>query len=654
VKKMLQKIADTVRALSADAVEHAGSGHAGMPLGCAEIGAYLFAKEMKYNPEEPGWFNRDRLILSAGHGSIWLYSLLHLSGYDLSLEDLKQYRKFNSKTPGHPEYGVTPGVEMTTGPLGQGFAHAVGMALAEEILAEKFNQPDYNLIDHYTYVVAGDGDLMEGVSYEAASLAGSLELDQLIVIYDHNGVSIDGPTDITFIDDIEKRFNSANWQVISAVDGSDFSDLEAAFKEAKKDQNRPTIIIADTTIAKGIAAKEGDSSAHASPLGKEEIIEMKKKAGLPPGDFEAPADVYEYFKDHLSELKKEFTEWQELEKDYATKFEKESKELKSGIDLATDIDFDDLGVQTEAGKPIRNYAGEYYQLLAEKLPYLVGGTADLSASTRINLDQYADIKRGNFGGRNIKFGIREHAMAAAAGGITLHQGLRPVIATYLTFSDYLRPSIRMAAMMRLPVIYVFTHDSIHVGQDGPTHQPVEQLESLRLIPGLRVIRPATAAEVKLAWKSAVEEKYSPVALVMARQAVKTYDRKITAAEFAKGAFAAAEEPGAEIAVLASGSEVETALKVKEILKEKYKVRVISVPEKEKVYQDQEYLEQLIGDVKLTAAIEAGNPTGWYRILRGKSLAFGVEDFGFSAAGDKIAEEFGLTAEKIAEEITKTI
>jgi len=651
---MLQKIADTVRALSADAVEYAGSGHAGMPLGCAEIGAYLFAEEMKYNPEDPEWFNRDRLVLSAGHGSIWLYSLLHLSGYDLSLEDLKNYRKFHSKTPGHPEYGVTPGVEMTTGPLGQGFAHAVGIALAEELLAKKYNKKDFNLIDHYTYVVAGDGDLMEGLSYEAASLAGSLELDKLIVVYDHNGVSIDGSTEITFIDDIEKRFASANWQVISSVDGSSFSDLEAAFKKAKKDQERPTIIIADTVIAEGIPSKAGDSSAHASPLGKEEIIEMKNKAGLPTGDFEVTAEVYDYFGDHLSELIREFNDWRELEKNYELKFEKEFEELKAGIELKADLDFDELGIQAEVGKPIRNYAGEYYQLLAEKITYLVGGTADLSASTRINLDRHSDIKRGNFVGKNIKFGIREHAMAAAAGGMLLHGGLRPVTATYLTFSDYMRPSIRMAAMMGLPVIYVFTHDSIHVGQDGPTHQPVEQLESLRMIPGLRVLRPSSAAEVKLAWKSAVEEKDKPVALVMARQAVNSYNKEITAAEFEKGAFVVSDSVGAEIALLAAGSEVETALKVKKLLKEKYKVRVISVPEKEKLYQNEEYLEQLLANAGLTAAIEAGNPTGWYRILRAKSLAFGVEDFGFSAAGDEIAEEFGLTAEKIAEKIKSSL
>ena len=651
---MLQKIADTVRALSADAVEYAGSGHAGMPLGCAEIGAYLFAKEMKYNPENPGWFNRDRLVLSAGHGSIWLYSLLHLAGYDLSLEDLKKYRKIHSKTPGHPEYKVTPGVEMTTGPLGQGFAHAVGMALAEEILAKKYNKEEYDLINHYTYVVAGDGDLMEGISYEAASLAGSLELDKLIVVYDHNGVSIDGPTEITFIDDISKRFESANWQVISNVEGSSFSDLEVAFKEAKKDQQRPTLIIADTIIARGIATKEGDSSAHASPLGKEEIIKMKKKAGLPIGDFEVLIEVYDYFKDRLSELKKEFTEWKETERNYALEFEKDYKELKTGIELKVDFDFDNLEVQKQTGKPIRNYGGEYYQQLAEKLTYLVGGTADLSASTRINLDQYSDIKRGNFSGRNIKFGIREHAMAAAAGGIMLHGGLKPVTATYLTFSDYMRPSIRMAAMMGLPVVYVFTHDSIHVGQDGPTHQPVEQLESLRMIPGLRVIRSATATEVKLAWKDAVEEKKKPVALVMARQAVKAYEKEITAAEFEKGAFIVSDAPDPDIAIMAAGSEIETALNVKELLKEKYKVRVISAPEKEKLYHNQEYLEQLFEGIKFTAAIEAGNPTGWYRVLRGNSVVFGVEDFGFSAAGDKIAEEFGLTAEKIAKEIAEKI
>lgn len=651
---MLQKIADTVRALSADAVEYAGSGHAGMPLGCAEIGAYLFAEEMKYNPEAPDWFNRDRLILSAGHGSIWLYSLLHLSGYDLSLEDLKKYRKFHSKTPGHPEYGLTPGVEMTTGPLGQGLAHAVGIALAEEILAEKYNKENYKLIDHYTYVVAGDGDLMEGISYEAASLAGSLELDKLIVIYDHNGVSIDGPTEITFIDDIKKRFESANWQVISDVDGSSFSDLEAAFKKAKVEQKRPTLIVADTVIAKGIAGKEGDSSAHASPLGKEEIIGMKKKAGLPTGDFEVPAEVYEYFSDYLAELKKEFAEWKELESNYEAEFEKEYQELMSGIELEADFDFDVLDVQEKEGKPIRNYAGEYYQLLAEKLPYLVGGTADLSASTRINLDQYPDIKRGYFAGRNIKFGIREHAMAAAAGGIMLHGGLRPVTATYLTFSDYMRPSIRMAALMGLPVIYVFTHDSIYVGEDGPTHQPIEQLESLRMIPGLRVIRPATETEVKLAWKAAVEEKNKPVILVMARQSIKSYKKELTAAEFNQGAFVVSGEAEPDIAVMASGSEIETALEVKELLKRDYRVRIISVPEKEKLYQNQNYLELLLQNVKLSVAIEAGNPTGWYRILRGSALIFGVEEFGFSAAGEEIAAELGLTAEKIAEKIKKSL
>ncbi|RAK06945.1 transketolase [Halanaerobium saccharolyticum] len=651
---MLQKIANSVRVLSADTVEYAGSGHAGMPLGCAEIGAYLFAREMKYNPDEPEWFNRDRLVLSAGHGSIWLYSLLHLTGYDLSLEDLKQYRKFESKTPGHPEYGITPGVEMTTGPLGQGLAHSVGMALAEEILADKFNKENYNLIDHYTYVVAGDGDLMEGVSYEAVSLAGNLGLDKLIVIYDHNGVSIDGPTDITFDEDIEKRFSAANWQVISPVDGNDFLDLEYAFNKAKADQKRPTLIIADTKIAKGITAKEGQSSAHASPLGREEILEMKRKADFPEAEFKVPEEVYQYFKEHKQKLAANFADWEELKDQYVNKFEQEYRELQAGINLKSELDFAGSSINFEEKMPPRNYSGEYYRYLADQIPYLIGGTADLSASTRINLDQYSDIQKENFSGRNIKFGIREHAMAAAAGGIMLHQGLRPVIATYLTFSDYMRPSIRMAAIMGLPVIYVFTHDSIYVGQDGPTHQPVEQLESLRMIPGLRVIRPANGREVKLAWEAAVKENKKPVALVMARQAVDSYSKEISSLEFERGAFIVSDTAEADIAIMAAGSEVETALKVKNLLKGDYKVRIISTPEKEKLHQNQKYLEQLFGNAKLTVAIEAGNPTGWYRVMKGNSLVFGVEDFGFSAPGEKIAEEFGLTAENIAKEIKNNI
>ncbi len=650
----LQKIANAVRVLSADAVEHAGSGHAGMPLGCAEIGAYLFAEEMNYNPDQPEWFNRDRLVLSAGHGSIWLYSLLHLSGYNLNLEDLKEYRKFASKTPGHPEYGKTEGVEMTTGPLGQGIAHAVGMAAAEKILAEKYNKKEYNLIDHYTYVVAGDGDLMEGVSYESASLAGSLGLEKLIVIYDHNQVSIDGPTSITFLDNIEKRFESANWQVISSVDGNEFLDLKYAFKKAKENKDKPSIIIADTEIAKGIAAKEGKSSAHASPMGRKEIDKMKKQFDFPLEEFKVPTEIYNYFREYKDKLKQNYDSWKQLEKEYQQKYSSNYNEIQQGINLDTELNFDASKIDFTEKQPLRNYSGDYYRYLGKKLPYLVGGTADLSASTRINLDQYSDIQKDNLKGRNIKFGVREHAMAAAAGGIMLHKGLRPVTATYLTFSDYMKPAIRMAALMELPLIYVFTHDSIYVGEDGPTHQPVEQLEALRMVPGLRVIRPANGREVKLAWQAAIKEREKPSALVMARQEAESYDKKIKEEEFNRGAFIVSEEKGAEIALIASGTEVETALKVKELLKNEYKIRVISAPEKEKLYYDKKYRDQLFRGVKFKAAVEAGVPSAWYRILKGNCMVFGVEDFGYSADGDKIAAEFGLTPKKIAEKIKEEL
>lgn len=650
----LQKIANAVRVLSADAVEHAGSGHAGMPLGCAEIGAYLFAEEMNYNPDQPEWFNRDRLVLSAGHGSIWLYSLLHLSGYNLNLEDLKEYRKFASKTPGHPEYGKTEGVEMTTGPLGQGIAHAVGMAAAEKILAEKYNKKEYNLIDHYTYVVAGDGDLMEGVSYESASLAGSLGLEKLIVIYDHNQVSIDGPTSITFLDNIEKRFESANWQVISSVDGNEFLDLKYAFKKAKENKAKPSIIIADTEIAKGIAAKEGKSSAHASPMGRKEIDKMKKQFDFPLEEFKVPTEIYNYFREYKDKLKQNYDSWKQLEKEYQQKYSSNYNEIQQGINLDTELNFNASKIDFTEKQPLRNYSGDYYRYLGKKLPYLVGGTADLSASTRINLDQYSDIQKDNLKGRNIKFGVREHAMAAAAGGIMLHKGLRPVTATYLTFSDYMKPAIRMAALMELPLIYVFTHDSIYVGEDGPTHQPVEQLEALRMVPGLRVIRPANGREVKLAWQAAIKEREKPSALVMARQEAESYDKKIKEEEFNRGAFIVSEEKGAEIALIASGTEVETALKVKELLKNEYKIRVISAPEKEKLYYDKKYRDQLFRGVKFKAAVEAGVPSAWYRILKGNCMVFGVEDFGYSADGDKIAAEFGLTPKKIAEKIKEEL
>lgn len=656
---MLQKIADTVKVLSAETVSRAGSGHPGMPLGCAELGAYLFAKVMKYNSAEPAWFNRDRLILSAGHGAVWLYSLLNLAGYNLTINDLKNYRKFKSKTPAHPELGITPGVEMTTGPLGQGLGHAVGIAIAETMLAAHYNQPEFPLLDHYTYAVVSDGDLMEGLSYEAASLAGSLGLGKLIVVYDQNGISIDGKTNLTFPDQIKQRFDSQNWQVIDQVQGNSFIDLAAAFKAAKTDFSRPTLIAAQTVIGAGVAGKEGTSAAHGAPFTDSEIKELKIKLGFSEtAEFVVPQSVRSYFVDRKAELMSEFENWQYLFEKYQAKFPELAAELAAGVELKTEIDFSAAGLDFKKQKPLRNYSGEYYRYLGEQLPYLIGGTADLTASTRLNFDRYPELKNGYYKGRNIKFGIREHAMAAAAGGIMLHGGLRPVVATYLTFSDYMRPAIRLAALMKLPVIYLFTHDSIFVGEDGPTHQPIEQLESLRLIPNLRVIRPASGAEVKLAWQTALKEKDQPVALVIARQAVDLLPADPTLADFDQGAYLVTEFKQAAgkklVSILASGSEVATAVAAAQELAKSCNCRVISVPEKEKLYSAPAFLAELLADSDLEVAVEAGSPTGWYRLLTGKRLVIGIEEFGYSAAGAEIADYFGLTAQKIAAEIKKII
>jgi transketolase len=657
---MLQKIADAVRVISAETVEKSGSGHPGMPMGCAEIGAHLFSNVLKYNPEKPKWINRDRLFLSAGHGSLWLYVLLHLSGYDLDLEDLKQYRKFDSKTPSHPEYGRTPGAEMTTGPLGQGFASAVGAAAAEEILAKKYNRDDHKLLDHYTYVLAGDGDLMEGISYEAASLAGSLNLSKLIVIYDSNGISIDGPTDLTFIDDIKKRFSAVDWQVIDNIDGSNFKDLEYAFRKAKDNKESPSIIIADTIIGKGAPAHQGKSSAHASPLGKKEIDKLKENLGWSQGEFFIPDSVYNYFKKHKRNLENNYKQWMQLEKEYKELYPELYQEFKDGIQLNLNSHIKDFEVMFKDNKAPRDFSGEYFRYFADQLPYLISGSADLSGSTRLKLNKYKDINGGNFSGRSLKFGVREHAMAGAASGMMLHKGLRPVISTYLSFSDYMRPSIRLAAMMNLPVIYVFTHDSIYVGEDGPTHQPIEQLESLRLIPNLRVIRPADEKEVRYTWRNILEENNKPTALILARQRLDKLDNQETSyEEFCRGAYILKDyekqnNDKKKIVILASGSELSLAVRTANIINNTADIKIISVPERNKLEKNQQLAEKLIGEYDLAVTIEAGVKTGWYQIVDKPRLIFGIEDFGISGSGEKNADHFGLKAEKIAEKIANKL
>ncbi len=654
---MLQKVADTVRVLSAEAVEKAGSGHPGMPLGCAEIGAVLFGEVMNYHPQEPGWFNRDRLILSAGHGSIWLYTLLHLAGYDLSLEDLKEYRKFGSVTPGHPELGVTLGVEMSTGPLGQGLAHAVGIALGERILAGRFNQDGFRVVDHFTYVLASDGDMMEGVSYEACSFAGSLGLHKLIVIYDDNGISIDGKTEITFCDDMEQRFQAMNWEVIGNVDAHDIDSLSKALARAKENQDKPSLIIASSIIGKGAPGLEGESRAHGAPLGEEVIAGMKKELSFPEESFYIPPEVKGFFEKRKRDSGAKYREWDEGFSRWKEAYPRLYDKWLESHDYSVTVDPDGIKPDYSSGKSTRDYGGEIYRVLLDELEYLLGGSADLSDSTKICTNKHTPISRGNYAGRHVHFGVREHAMAAVAGGLALGGGVRPVISTYLTFSDYMKPSLRLAGMMGLPVIYVFTHDSLYVGEDGPTHQPIEQLEALRQIPGFRVIRPADGRETLLAWHEALMEKGKPVALILSRQGLPYLDVPVDSNTFGHGAYIVKECFGEKcVAIVASGSEVSLALRVaSKLQKQGTESRVISVPERVKLEGNKDYVRSLTGDdCELIVAIEAGVPCGWYRLVGSDGLVFGLEDYGLSGDGQKVAAFLGMDEDKIVEKIRERL
>lgn len=658
---MLKEVANTIRGLSADAVEEAQSGHPGLPLGSAEIGALLYGEVMKYDPKDPDWPDRDRFILSAGHGSALIYSLLHLAGYDLSLEDLKNFRQLHSKTPGHPEYGYTPGVETTTGPLGQGFANAVGMAIAERMLAERFNTEEDTIIDHYTYTLIGDGGMMEGVVAEAASLAGHLGLGKLIAIYDDNDISIGGSTDITFTEDVGARFKAYGWHVVEDVDGHDFDSLRAAIKEAKEVKDKPSLLIAKTKIAYGAPTKVGTPAAHGEPLGEDEIRGMKEKLGLPVDKkFYVSDEVRDFFAKRAEELQQEKKGWEEKFANWAKANPELKEKWDNGYELKLPADFREVIEAFEIKAPVasRKSSGMVLQKIADEVDYLVGGSADLAPSNKTYLDKYGEIQRDNFAGRNFRFGVREHAMGAIVNGIALHKGLRPYCATFLVFSDYMRPAIRMAALMKQPVIYVFTHDSIYVGEDGPTHQPVEHLEALRLIPNLKVIRPADEEETKVAWIQAMERTDGPTALILTRQGLPHLD-KVNGLEGAyKGGYIIEKETGtADVVLMASGSEVSLAVEVAGLLREKGKdPRVVSIPDRvEFVKQGPDYIKEVIGGENLfKVAIEAGVGNGWYRLLGNKDLLVSVENFGESGPGKEVAAEFGFTAEAIAEDILEKI
>ncbi|GAB6137942.1 transketolase [Halanaerobaculum tunisiense] len=658
---MLERISNIVRGLSADAIEKAGSGHPGLPLGCAEIGAVLYSEIMNHNPQKPAWPNRERFVLSAGHGSMLLYSLLHLTGYDLTIDDLKNYKQLHSKTPGHPEYKETPGIETTTGPLGQGFANAVGMAISERMMAQKYNTTKFNIIDHYTYTLMGDGCMMEGITSEAASLAGHLGLGKLIAIYDDNNISIEGSTDITFTESVADRYRAYDWHVIDDIDGHDIAEVKQAIKEAKSIQDKPTLIVANTHIGYGAPNKQDTSAAHGAPLGAEEIKGMKEKLGLPVEQkFYVSDKVREYFAHRNKELQKLNKKWAEK----FTQWAKANPELKEEWDQAQNLELPDNleelvdHLEIETPTATRDASGSFLEKIADEVPYLVGGSADLGPSNRTYLERYSDIQKNSFSGRNFRFGIREHAMGAIANGLAL-SGLRPFTATFLVFSDYMRGAIRMSALMGLPAIYVFTHDSIYVGGDGPTHQPVEHLASLRAIPNLSVIRPADGEETKEAWIRALKKSDGPTALILSRQDLPHISKVSSTSNFNKGGYLVSkeQEESLDVSLLATGSEVALASEVASSLREKnLNVRVVSVPNREKfLAQDQDYIASTLGDRNvLKVIIEAGVSQGWYSILEGEDYVISIEDFGLSASGEKVAQEFGFNVEKIANDIIKKL
>lgn len=654
---MLAEVTKTIRGLSVDAIEKAKSGHPGLPLGCAEIGAILFGEILKHDPEKPDWFDRDRFVLSAGHGSILLYVLLHLSGYDITLEDLANFRQIGSITPGHPEYGITPGVEVTTGPLGQGFANGVGMALAERILAEKYNEEGLDIIDHYTYVLAGDGCMMEGITSEAASLAGHWGLGKLIVIYDQNQISLAGKTDLIFTESVPDRFRAYDWRVIDNIDGHNIDELRAALLKAREKDDKPTLIIARTHIGYGAPTKQDSHTAHGAPLGEEEVAGLKRNLGIPMDKlFYVSNEVKEYFNHRKSNLKELKQQWDEKYSLWSKKFPEKRRELEESIDLIIPEIMEFSKIDLTEKYATRSASGDILNKIAEDIPYLLGGSADLDPSTMTYLGKYPEIQKNCYNARNILFGVREHAMGAICNGLALHKGILPYCSTFLVFSDYMRPAIRLAALMKIPVIFIFTHDSVYVGEDGPTHQPVEHLESLRIIPGLQVFRPADIDEVKVAWQNILKKKEGPSALILTRQKLPLLKKCSSLNNISRGGYIVYQgEESPEIVITASGSEVETALKVKDILESKHiSCRVNSVPDRETfAMQDLEYREKILNSkVSFQVAIEAATGQGWYEVIPGLSVGIFIRRFGESGPGEQVASLLGFDSNKIAETILK--
>jgi len=647
-----------IRTLSMDAIQQADSGHPGAPLGLAPAAYVLWTQVMKHNPKNPQWPNRDRFVLSGGHASMLLYSMLHLTGYDLSLEDIQQFRQLDSKTPGHPEYGVTPGVETTTGPLGQGFAGAVGMAMAERHLAARFNRVGQEIVDHYTYVMCGDGDLMEGISSEAASLAGHLGLGKLICIYDDNKITIEGGTDISFTEDVGLRFKAMGWHVLTVMDGNDVAAVFAALEAAKAETEMPSIIVMRTHIAYGSPNKQGSSDAHGAPLGVEEVRLTKRNLGCDEDlCFCVPDDPLVTYRKCIEAGALEEAEWQKRFDEFQEKYPGLARDWEEALTRTLKEGWDEnIPDFKPADGPMatRAASGKVLNAIAEKAPTLMGGSADLAPSNKTLIESSHDFQKFAYTGRNIRFGVREHAMGAILSGMALHRGVRPYGGTFLVFADYMRPAIRLAALMEQPVIYVFTHDSVAVGEDGPTHQPIEHVLSLRAIPGLTVIRPADAAETALAWRVAMESSSNPTALILTRQKLPILDRtRYAPAEgLARGAYILSDCDGTpDVILIATGSEVHITLEAREKLKsEGVSARVVSMPSWELFEKnDADYKEKVLpSGVPTRLAVEAGSPMGWERYTGRSEAVIGIDHFGASARGNVLLEKFGFTADNIVQ------
>lgn len=649
----------TIRSLGIDTINKANSGHPGMVLGSAPALYTLFNKELNIYNKEAEWINRDRFVLASGHASALLYSMLHLTGFDVTIDDLKNFRQLNSHTPGHPEIEMTHGVDVSSGPLGQGIPMAAGMAMAEKFLASQYNKENFDIIDHYTYVLCGDGDMQEGVTYEAASLAGHLSLGKLIVLYDANKVTLDGPLSMSFSENVKKRYEACNWQVLEVKDGNDINEIHKAIKKGKKEQFKPTLIIVNTVIGFG-SANQGTNKVHGAPLGKEDGKNAKLSYGFDHDEFYVPEEVYEDFKKKtIKRGKSKFNKWNKLFNEYKEQYPTEAKQLEDAIAGKYSLNIDELLKNYPVGHndATRNTSLEVIQEVAKQNPTFLSGTADLASSTKTKIKDEDDFSVENYNGRNLVFGIREFAMVAIMNGMTLHKGVKVSAGGFLVFSDYFKAAVRMACLMKLPIILPLSHDSIAVGEDGPTHQPIEQFAMLRSIPNMHVIRPGDAVEMAAAWKLAIESTENPTALILTRQNVETMENS-SVEGVSKGAYVIGkEENHLDAIIIASGSEVNLAMKAKKVLLEKgIDVRVVSMPCQEIFdQQDEQYKEAVLPNaMRKRLSVEMASSFGWHKYVGLDGITMSIDEFGKSAPAQDVIQSYGFTVDGVVENIEKLL